>query len=110
MLSWLTGPSVPEVDINEADRQQARGARLVDVREPSEWAEGHIPGSVHIPLGDLGRRVSELDAGQPVVAVCRSGNRSKTAVQVLQRAGFADASSMAGGVVAWAKAGKPLER
>lgn len=106
----MQGPSVAEVDIEQAERQFASGAQLVDVREKNEWNEAHIPGTVHIPLGDLAARTGELDADQPVVAVCRSGNRSKTAVQVLQRAGFSDASSMTGGVVAWAKAGKPIER
>jgi rhodanese-related sulfurtransferase len=106
----LQGPSVPEIDIEEADRRQQAGAQLVDVREKQEWDEAHIPNTVHIPLGDLGRRAGELDTSRPVVALCRSGNRSKTAVQVLQRAGFAESASMAGGIVAWARAGKPVER
>jgi rhodanese-related sulfurtransferase len=110
MFSWLTGPTVPEVDVEQADQQFTTGAQLVDVREKDEWDEAHIPGTVHIPLGDLSRRAKELDAARPVVAVCRSGNRSKTAVQILERAGFREASSMAGGVIAWARAGKPLER
>jgi rhodanese-related sulfurtransferase len=106
----LQGPTVPEVDIDEAERRRASGAQLVDVREPAEWNEARIPGTVHIPLGDLARRTSELDTTKPVVALCRSGNRSKNAVQILQRAGFGDASSMAGGIVAWTRAGKPVER
>lgn len=111
MLSWLTGgPNVPEVDVERADDQFAAGAQLVDVREIDEWNEAHIPDTVHIPLGDLPKRVGELNTDRPVVAVCRSGNRSKTAVQILQRAGIKDATSMAGGVIAWAKAGKPLNR
>ena len=110
LTGMLQGPVVPEVDIEEADRRQRAGAQMVDVREPSEWAEARVPGSIHIPLGDLARRAGELDAERPVVAICRSGSRSKTAVQILQRAGFTDASSMAGGVVAWGRAGKPLTR
>lgn len=108
--TMIQGDSVPEVDIEQAHRQLAAGGQLVDVREPAEWAETHIPGSVHIPLGDLAARAGELDTSRPVVALCRSGNRSKTAVKILQRSGFSDATSMAGGVVAWAKAGKPLEK
>jgi rhodanese-related sulfurtransferase len=110
LSDMLHGPSVPEIDVEEADRRLEAGAQLVDVRKPSEWNEGHIPGTVHIPLGDLAGRASELDPSRPVVALCRSGNRSKTAVQLLQRAGFVESSSMAGGVMAWARAGKPLER
>lgn len=106
----LQGPTVPEVDIEEAERRHGSGAQLVDVRERVEWNEARIPGTVHIPLGDLARRTGELDTTKPVVALCRSGNRSKTAVQILQRAGFGDASSMAGGIVAWTRAGKPVER
>jgi rhodanese-related sulfurtransferase len=110
LSGMVRGPAVPEIDIEEADLRMRQGAQLVDVREPSEWAEARVPDSVHIPLGDLARRSAELDTTRPVVAICRSGNRSKTAVQVLQRAGFADASSMAGGIVAWGRAGKPLTR
>ena len=110
MLSWLTGPSVPEVNVEEADQRFAGGAQMVDVREKMEWDEAHIPNTVHIPLGELPARAKELDRTKPVVAVCRSGNRSQTAVQILQRAGFSDASSMRGGVIAWAQAGKSLER
>ena len=110
MLSWLSGPKVPEIDVEQAERRVAAGAQLVDVREQDEWNEAHVPGSIHIPLGDLPRRAGELDAGREVVAICRSGNRSKTAVQILNRAGIADAKSMAGGVVAWARADKPIER
>lgn len=110
LSEMMQGPQVPEVDVEEADRRFAGGAQMVDVREPAEWNEAHIPGSVHIPLGDLAKQAGTLESDRPVVAVCRSGNRSKTAVQILQRAGFTDASSMAGGVVAWAKAGKPIER
>ena len=106
----LQGPAVPEVDIDEAERRQGNGRLLVDVRERTEWNEARIPGAVHIPLGELARRTGELDATRPVVTFCRSGNRSEAAVQILQRAGYADASSMAGGIVAWARAGKPVER
>lgn len=110
MLSWLTGPNVPEVDIEQADQHVAQGAQMVDVREKDEWDEAHVPGTAHIPLGQLAQRAKELDPGREVVAICRSGNRSKTAVQILNRAGFTNASSMAGGVIAWARAGKPIER
>ena len=106
----IQGDSVPEVDVEEAGRQLAAGAQLVDVREPVEWAEGHTAGSIHIPLGELTARVGELDTSQPVVTLCRSGNRSRSAVKTLQRSGFPNATSVAGGVVAWTKAGKPLHK
>lgn len=75
--------------------QQARqlveaGARLVDVRTPAEFAAGHIPGAVNIPLQQLDSRLSELEPKeQAVVLYCRSGNRSGTAARLLKSAGFA---------------------
>jgi phage shock protein E len=75
--------------------QQARqlvdaGARLVDVRTPAEFAAGHIPGAVNIPLQQLDGRLSELQPkDQAVVLYCRSGNRSGTAARMLKSAGFA---------------------
>lgn len=85
------------------------GAVFVDVRENDEWAEGHMPGAVHIPLGDLSRRATELPEGQKIITVCRSGRRSLDAVDILHHAGFQDVKSMAGGVIEWSKQGCPLE-
>ena len=62
-------------------------AQLVDVREDSEVAQGRIPGTIHIPLGQLPVRLGELDPAQPVIAICRSGNRSGRATQFLASAG-----------------------
>lgn len=106
-----TGEETPEVDVAETARVwEAESAQLVDVREPREWADGHIPGAVHIPLGDLTRRAGELDKSRPVVAICRSGQRSLAATDALLDLGFSDVASMNGGMIAWAEAGKPVER
>jgi rhodanese-related sulfurtransferase len=86
-----------------------KDATFVDVREPEEWASGHMPGAVHIPLGDLARRVGELPADEQIIAVCRSGGRSLDAVDILTAAGHEGAKSMAGGMLEWAKAGRPVE-
>lgn len=102
---------MPEIDV--AGTQEARvngAAQIVDVREPDEWAQGHIPGAIHIPLGTLAARRRELDPARPVIAVCRSGNRSLTAVELLTRAGFTDARSMAGGMNVWSARKLPVER
>ena len=102
--------ATPEVDVAETARVWAdRSAQLVDVREPTEWADAHIPGSIHIPLGELGRRSGELIKEIPVVVVCRSGQRSLTGTDELLARGFADVASLNGGILAWARAGHPVE-
>lgn len=94
-----------EITITEADKRRSTD-QILDVREDSEVAEGTIPGALHIPLGDLAARLSELDRTVPVIAVCRSGNRSATAADALNQAGFT-ADTMAGGMTAWKQAGLP---
>lgn len=83
-------------------------AVLVDVREPDEWAAGHAPKAVHIPLGEIPERLGELpDNDAPLPVVCRSGGRSQRAVQWLVQQGF-DVVNVDGGMIAWAAAGKAL--
>ncbi|MEJ7901864.1 MAG: rhodanese-like domain-containing protein [Thermomicrobiales bacterium] len=103
--------STPEVTLGEAVHAQAHGvAQILDVREPEEWQEGHIPGAIHIPLGELPVRKGELDPAQPVVVVCRSGRRSLDGADTLITAGFTNVKSLAGGMVDWADAGHPVDR
>ncbi|MCI4675195.1 rhodanese-like domain-containing protein [Candidatus Mycolicibacterium alkanivorans] len=83
------------------------GAVLLDVREDEEWAAGHAPGAVHVRLGDLDART--LDTTAPVVAVCRSGNRSGSAAKNLAAAGVT-VYNLAGGMKAWREAGQPVVR
>lgn len=82
---------------------------IIDVREPSEYAEGRIPGATLIPLGELANRTDEVPTDVPVVMVCRSGNRSSQAVQLLQKAGFTNIHNMTGGMIAWNQAGYLVE-
>lgn len=79
---------------------------VLDVREPGEHSQGHIPGCVLIPLGQLGQRVGELPTDRQIVAVCRSGARSGMATQHLRQAGL-NVLNMAGGMLAWRG---PVER
>jgi rhodanese-related sulfurtransferase len=81
--------------------------QLLDVREDDEWAAGHAPGALHIPLGQLGARLGELDPRQALAVVCRSGNRSSRAVAALTAAGRT-AHNVEGGMTAWAAAGRPI--
>lgn len=84
------------------------GCCLIDVREPIEHAEEHIPGSTLIPLGELDRRSNEIDRNQALVITCRSGKRGAEALKKLQALGFTDARNLEGGVLAWKAAGLPL--
>ena len=95
----------PETDVHGARALVEQGATYVDVREPSEWAEGHVGGAVHLPLGELDP--ARLPDG-PLVMVCRSGNRSGRAAAALLAAGRSDVTNMAGGMLAWQAAGLPV--
>ncbi len=75
--------------------------QIVDVRQPGEYAKGHLPGAVLIPLGDLATRFTELDFDRDTIVYCRSGVRSKTACQLLARLGIDRAYNMTGGINAY---------
>ena len=99
---------------------RAKGCTLIDVREPAEFDTGHIAGAVNIPRGVLEFQVDAHPAvanvsdpalshkDQPIVLVCRTGGRSALAALNLQRMGFSDVRSIAGGITDWAAAGLPL--
>lgn len=74
---------------SEARQAVKAGAKLLDVRTPEEFAAGHIEGAVNIPVQELERRIDEVGAKeQQLVVYCRSGNRSRTAKGILERAGY----------------------
>ncbi len=83
---------------------------VVDVREPWEYAQGHISGAVLIPLGQLAARLSELDPQRPVAAVCASGNRSQSAAALLGQKGFAKVYNMLDGMYGWQRTGLEMTR
>ncbi|WP_110930347.1 rhodanese-like domain-containing protein [Paenibacillus bouchesdurhonensis] len=74
--------------------------KMLDVREPDEWAEGHVRGAKHIPLGQVLERLNELNADEELIVICRSGNRSGLACELLQEKGF-NVVNMTGGLLAW---------
>lgn len=83
--------------------------RILDVRDPAEWREGHIQGAVRIRCGELPRCLGEIPGGDgPIAIVCGGGYRSTVAASVLERAGFADLINVTGGMNAWKQAGLPL--
>lgn len=85
------------------------GAVLIDVREPAEWRTGHAPRARHVPLDRLDREVRRLRTEVPVVVMCASGMRSRTAAARLRAAGLR-ATSLSGGLMAWRRAGGPVTR
>jgi rhodanese-related sulfurtransferase len=114
LIRWFkgrSGPSTPETRSASAATAYRDGTiRIVEVRETNEWAAGHVPGAIHIPLGELASRSNEVERDKPVVVVCRSGRRSLAGATTLLRAGFGEASSLSGGMVAWARGGHPVEQ
>jgi rhodanese-related sulfurtransferase len=99
--------TTPEIDLETFAAARDR-ATVVDVREPAEYAAGHVPGAVLVPMGQLAARMDELDRGTPVFVICASGNRSLAMTDVLRHAGY-DAASVAGGTSAWIRSGRPVE-
>jgi rhodanese-related sulfurtransferase len=80
---------------------------VLDVREDDEWSAGRIEGARHIPLGELGDRLGELDPERPVVTVCRTGGRASKAAKHLTEAGLS-AQVMADGMQGWDRDGLPI--
>ncbi len=94
-------------------QQLRQGTRIqvLDVRSPAEFESVHIPGSYNLPLDQLGAHRALLGAGtQPLVLVCRSGNRAREAQVLLHSAGRESSEILEGGLVAWEQAGLPVER
>ncbi|CAH1204887.1 rhodanese-like domain-containing protein [Paenibacillus sp. 2RAB27] len=80
---------------------QGEQLTLIDVREDEEVAEGMIQGAIHIPLGQLPERLSEIPQVDEVILVCRSGNRSGRALGYLEANGYKGLKNMTGGMLEW---------
>ncbi|WP_188587958.1 rhodanese-like domain-containing protein [Gordonia jinhuaensis] len=81
---------------------------LLDVREADEWANGHVRGAVHIPLGEVPGRLDEIDMDAELYVICHSGGRSIRMCQYLEQVGY-EATTVRGGMLAWAEHGRPIE-
>ncbi len=103
-MSSTPSPSVPTVTVQDLQTLRTTGEKhfLLDVREPDEYAVGHITGSTLIPLGQLPQRLAEVPREQKVVVHCKLGGRSAKAVGILQEAGFTNVWNVAGGITSWA--------
>jgi rhodanese-related sulfurtransferase len=97
---------VPEVDIEAFAGLHGSGVPVIDVREPHEYEEGHVPGAILIPLGEVPDRVAEVPADRTVYVVCAVGGRSMRAAEHLAAQGR-DVVNVAGGTKGWIAAGHP---
>jgi len=101
----MAEPAVREIEGTEARslaQERPEGSyTLLDVRQPHEYEAQHLPGARLIPLPDLEARIGEMDPSLPVIAYCRSGNRSRVAAQMLAQRGFKEAYSIRGGLMGW---------
>lgn len=100
---------IPAIDIGTLSDELASGAPVVDVRQPDEYGEAHVPGVRLIPLDQVPDRVDEFPTDREVYIICRSGGRSAKAAEFLRARGV-DAVNVAGGTLAWIEAGRPVER
>jgi rhodanese-related sulfurtransferase len=100
--------SFPEITVDELARRLERGAVLVDVRQPDEYAEAHVPGAVLIPLNELPDRVGDVPKADEVLVICRSGGRSAMACEFLEDQGI-NAVNVVGGTLAWLDAGRAVD-
>jgi rhodanese-related sulfurtransferase len=97
------GPDIPTVQVE----QLPADGYLLDVREDDEWQHGHAPEAVHLPMSEIMQRVAEVPADHQIYVICKVGGRSAQVVNFLNAQGR-DSINVAGGMLAWAAAGKPL--
>ncbi len=83
---------------------------VLDVREQFEYDEGHIPGVVLIPMGEVPNRLAEIPSDKEVIVTCRSGNRSGQITDFLRQQGYDNVHNMEGGILAWEAAGYDIEQ
>jgi rhodanese-related sulfurtransferase len=98
---------VPEIDVAELARTRVDGATVIDVREPDEYTEAHVPGATLIPLATVPDAVDRVPPGETVYVICAVGGRSLRAAAFYRGRGI-DAVNVAGGTNAWVDAGQPV--
>ena len=97
----------PEISIEDYAAERERGV-TVDVREPAEYAQAHVPGALLMPMGQLSSRIGELERSTRVHVICATGNRSKAMADLLLASGL-DAASVSGGTLGWIRSGRDVE-
>lgn len=106
-MSAFSDPDIEVTPQQTAELLRDGAALVVDVREPYEREAGYIEGTRHVELERLASQAQTIDPARPVVFLCRLGVRSAMAANAFRRAGY-DAYSMAGGIAAWDREGRPL--
>lgn len=104
--------SVPVITVQQLEARCRDDATLfiLDVREPWEFARGHVPEAHLIPVGEIERRVAEVPRNRPVRVICQSGQRSLAVAAYLLQLGYPDVSNVDGGTSAWVERGFPISR
>jgi rhodanese-related sulfurtransferase len=100
-------PPVREIDVEALERRPPEAA-VLDVREPEEYAHGHVPGAISLPQAELASRLDEVPRDRPILTLCERGIRSFRAAQFLLQMGFEQVASVQGGTATWRAAAKPL--
>jgi molybdopterin/thiamine biosynthesis adenylyltransferase/rhodanese-related sulfurtransferase len=111
LLAQIKG-EIEEVDaVRGRDLLESDGHAILDVRERDEWDEGHLPGAVHVPRGNLEARIEQFvpDRSTPVLVYCAGGSRSAFAAKTLDELGYESVVSLAGGFTDWKRNGFPFE-
>jgi rhodanese-related sulfurtransferase len=113
-LSRFGGSKTPvgKMTVEELKEQLAANPKLVliDVREPHEYAGGHVKRARLLPLSQIRSRSDEVPHDVPLAVICRTGNRSRTAAKVLAGDGFDQVFNVSGGMMAWSRAGFPISQ
>jgi rhodanese-related sulfurtransferase len=104
--------SIPAIGVTQLRQRLADEPApfLLDVREPWEYREGHVPGAQLIPLAELEQRVNEVPRDRQILAICHSGQRSLAAAGFLLHLGYASVSNVDGGTAAWIQLGFPVDK
>ena len=108
-LDYATLPQMPVGELRAQMDERREGLQIVDVRRPSEYEAGHIPGAVNVPLAELEKGLGGLDPRKPTAVACAGGYRSSAASSLLERKGFLDLYNVIGGTGAWTNAGYEAE-
>jgi rhodanese-related sulfurtransferase len=108
MLGRLSAVPVREIDVDQLSERLAAGAPLIDVREPDEYVDGHVPGAVLVPLATVPDHVDAFAAGATTYVICRSGARSMRACEYVAGLGLdgVEVVNVAGGTLAWQASGR----